>query len=402
MEAETTTGYLDYLLGNYGEPPLTLTRGEGCRIWDADGRAYLDFGTGIAVCSIGHCHPKWVEAVHQQSETLVHCSNLFATPRQLELAQKLSAYISGGRWMFCNSGSEANEALIKLARLYGKQASNASQCYEIITASNGFHGRTYGSMSATPQPKIQNGFEPLVPGFKVATLNDIESFERCIDDQTAAVLIEPIQGEGGIHVAETSFLKELRSLCTEKNLLLLIDEVQCGCGRTGHFFAHAAADIRPDGLSLAKGLGGGFPIGAVWIEESCAELFTPGSHGTTYGGNPLACAAALAVIETIEDDDLLKRVQDLSNAYWPRLQQLVEDHPHALITLRGSGYMIGLVCDGCAKPLAKALREKGLITIPAGENVLRLLPPLNISEDEWEEALSILNHTLKSLSNENT
>lgn len=399
METVTARRYREHLIGNYGSPPLTLVRGEGCRVWDENGRAYLDFGSGIAVSALGHGHPHWVKRVSEQAATLAHTSNLYRIPLQAELAEKLCHYTNGGKWLFCNSGTEANEALIKLARLHGARlAGKEGVRYQVVTAENAFHGRTFGGMSATPQAKIQKGFAPLLPGFPTALLNDIATFEAVMDETVAAVLIEPIQGEGGIHVANASFLKDLRALCSEREVMLMIDEVQCGTGRSGEFFAHEHAGIRPDAIGMAKGLGGGFPIGALWADDPYSELFTPGSHGTTFGGNPLACAAALAVLEVIERDKLLERARTLGNTLRIRLSQLVDKHSEILEGVRGLGLMLGLVLrEEKAASLVSALRQSGLLVVPAGTRVIRFLPPLTVSENELDEAINHLDATLNHL-----
>ena len=269
--------YDAYVLKNYARAPLTLVRGAGSRAWDDAGACFLDFTSGIAVSALGHCHPRWVEAVRHQAGELIHTSNLFRNPLQAELARRLVQQAGPGRVLFCNSGAEANEALLKLGRLHGVKKADGEEgkCYKILTAFNAFHGRTFGGMSATPQDKIQKPFRPLVPGFAHGTLNDLASFEALIDETTCAIFVETIQGEGGIHPATTEFLLGLRELCNRHNLLLLIDEVQCGIGRTGHIFAYEEAGVRPDAICMAKGLGGGFPIGAMWVGRARRTCFNP-------------------------------------------------------------------------------------------------------------------------------
>lgn len=299
-----------------------------------------------------------------------------------------------GRVFFCNSGAEASEALIKFSRLFGIQRSGTAEpATSVIVSNNGFHGRTFGGMSATPQKKIQDGFFPMLPNFPVGTMNDIQSFSDLVDERTAAILIEPIQGEGGIHVASIEFLKDLRALCDEKNILLLMDEVQSGSGRTGDFFAHEFANIKPDAIGMAKGLGGGFPIGAVWIAEDKADLFKPGSHGSTFGGNPLACAAALAVLETIESESLLERVKELSKPWIKKLNDLKDSH-EILVEVRGRGFLIGLDFAEDPSSIQKKLETRGLLTVRAGGNVLRLLPPLTVNESSLNKSLEILSSVL--------
>ncbi|MFH1499746.1 MAG: aspartate aminotransferase family protein [Verrucomicrobiota bacterium] len=390
--ASTAELYDAHVLKNYGRPALTLTRGQGSTVWDDTGKAYLDFTSGIAVSALGHCHPHWVEAVRRQAGELIHVSNLFRNPNQGELARRLVGHAGPGRVFFCNSGAEANEGLLKLARLHGmrKAGGEEGKCYKVICAESAFHGRTFGGMSATPQEKIQKGFRPLVPGFAFGKLNDLASFEALIDDQTAAIFVETIQGEGGVNPATTEFLQGLRALCNRHNLLLMLDEVQCGVGRTGKFFAFEHAGVRPDAIGMAKGLGGGFPIGAIWIGEGAADLFQPGMHGTTFGGTPLACAAALAVLDVIEQDKLLAHVTAESVVWHQALRDLAAEFPQKLLGVRGLGFMVGLQLPADPAPTVAALREAGLLVPSAGGNVIRLLPPLNATRAELTRSVDIL------------
>ncbi len=386
--------YSKYRLNNYGSPTITLVKGKGEHVWDDNGRKYLDFSTGIATTALGHCHPALVTAIQKQAETLIHVSNLYRIEPQGKLAEALVSKAGPGRVFFCNSGAESSEALIKLSRLFGIHKSGTENpATTVIVSNNGFHGRTFGGMSATPQEKIQNGFFPMLPNFPVGKMNDIQSFAELVDDHTAAILIEPIQGEGGIHVASKEFLQDLRSLCDEKNILLLMDEVQSGTGRTGDFFAYEIADIKPDAIGMAKGLGGGFPIGAVWITEDKADLFKPGSHGSTFGGNPLACAAALAVLDTIDSENLLTRVKELSAPWIEQLNQLKETH-EIITDIRGRGFLIGIDFSEDPTPIQKKLEDRGLLTVRAGGNVLRLLPPLTVAESSLNESIEILSSVL--------
>lgn len=381
------------LVKNYNAPPFNAVRGEGMYLYDDSGRRYLDFGSGIAVTSVGHSHPKWVRAVQLQAATLTHCSNLYGVPGQEKLADRLVQRAGPGRVLFCNSGAEANEALIKLARLHGRHLSGSEgKCYTVVAAKNAFHGRTFGGMAATPQEKIQGGFRPMLEGFTFGELNRIETFDRLVDDSVAAVFIESIQGEGGIFPADPCFLRELRSLCHQRQVLLMLDEVQCGIGRTGHFFAFENADIRPDAIGMAKGLGAGFPIGAIWIAEPYAELFQPGSHGTTFGGSPLACAAALAVLDIIEEEQLIERVTANSPTWHRELENLAEKHSDQIAGIRGAGYMVGLslIPEGLNLKVAAAARQRGLLIVPAGHNVIRLLPALIASPEQLSESVAIL------------
>ena len=394
----TTTAelYDAHVMKNYARAPLTLVRGRGAQVWDDAGRQYLDFTSGIAVSALGHCHPHWVAAVQRQAGELIHTSNLFRNPNQGELARRLVQRAGPGRVFFCNSGAEANEALLKLARLHGlkKAGGVEGRCYQVLAAKQAFHGRTFGGMSATPQEKIQKGFRPLVPGFAFGELNHLRSFEELIDDTTAAIFIETIQGEGGIHPATTEFLLGLRELCSRHNLLLLLDEVQCGIGRTGAFFAFEHAGVRPDAIGMAKGLGGGFPIGAVWVSETSAELFQPGMHGTTFGGTPLACAAALAVLDVLEREALLEKVRTNSVPWLGALHEVAKAFPQHLSGVRGLGYLVGLQFTSDVAPWLAALREAGLLAAAAGGNVIRLLPPLTATPAELADSVAILRRVL--------
>ena len=402
MNANTNTEqlYNDNVLGNYGLPPITFVRGRGLCLWDDLGKEYLDFCSGIAVTSLGHCHPKLVAAIQEQANELICVSNLYRNEVQARLAAKLNAKAGGnGKVFFCNSGAEANETLIKLARLYGcRKSGQDGKQYKVVCAKNAFHGRTFGGMSATPKKNVRQGFAPLVDGFAFAELNDIDSFAAAIDGNTAAVFIETIQGEGGIYPAKKQFLKDLRNLCTEREILLMIDEVQCGVGRTGRFFAFEHAGIEPDAIGMAKGLGGGVPIGGVWVSDQYVELFKPGSHGTTFGGTPLISAAALSVIETIEDEGLLENVIDNGAYVMKRLAKLKSKYPNYISDVRGLGFMIGIQIAESPAEVVTQLRDKGLIVPPAGSNVVRLLPALTATKDDFDEALRIFESVVENRS----
>ncbi|HEU5081291.1 MAG TPA: aspartate aminotransferase family protein [Opitutaceae bacterium] len=392
LRTSTADLYDAHVMKNYARAALTLVRGRGALVWDDQGKQYLDFTSGIAVSAIGHCHPHWVSAVQRQAAELIHTSNLFRNPNQAELARRLVQRAGPGRVFFCNSGAEANEALIKLSRLHGlrKAGGEEGKVYKVITAKSAFHGRTFGGMSATPQEKIQKGFRPLVPGFSYGELNNLQSFADLIDEQTAAIFVETIQGEGGIHACTTEFLVGLRALCNQHNLLLMVDEVQCGIGRTGKFFAFEDAGIQPDAIGMAKGLGGGFPIGAIWVRENVADLFNPGSHGSTFGGTPLACAAALAVLDVIEREHLLEKVTFNSPVWLTELAKLCTEFPTQLLAVRGRGYLVGLQLASDPAPYVAALREAGLLAPTAGGNVIRLLPPLTATAEELAQSVALL------------
>jgi len=388
--------YERHVMKTYGAAPFALVRGKGSHVWDAEGRRYLDFCSGIAVNTLGHAHEGWTKAIREQLDQLVHCSNLYHIPGQGKLAARLCERAGTGRVFFCNSGAEANEFLLKLARLWGRQKAGGQEgrIYKVITATNAFHGRTFGGMAATPQEKIQGGFRPMLDGFATARFNDLDSFRAAVDDATAAILVETIQGEGGIHPATTEFLQGLRALCDEKGLLLLIDEVQCGIGRTGRFFAYEHAGITPDAIGMAKGLGGGFPIGAAWVRRGYDELFQPGNHGTTYGGNPLACAAANAVLDAIENENLLDHVARLSAPWLESLRALAARHPAHAKGVRGMGFHAALVVNGDPLDWVKRFRDNGLLTVRAGTDAVRLMPPLNVSETDLGHAVEIIDFVL--------
>jgi acetylornithine/N-succinyldiaminopimelate aminotransferase len=398
IRTSTAELYDGYVLKNYARQPLTLVRGRGTQVWDDAGNCYLDFTSGIAVSALGHCHPHWVKAVQHQAGELIHVSNLFRSPQQGELAKRIVQRAGPGRVFFCNSGAEANEALIKLARLHGMQKAGGEEgrCYKIIAAKHAFHGRTYGGMSATPQEKIQHGFRPLVPGFSFGELNNLDSFAALIDRDTAAIFIETIQGESGINACTPDFLRGLRRLCDQHNLLLMLDEVQCGVGRTGRFYAFEHSGLTPDAIGMAKGLGGGFPIGAMWVRDRFAELFHPGNHGTTFGGTPLACAAALAVLDVIERDQLLEKVRAQSGPWLTALSSLAAEFSSQVLGVRGVGYLVGVQLTSDPGPCIAALRERGLLAPSAGNNVVRLLPPLNATAEELQRAVEIFRDTLSA------
>jgi acetylornithine/N-succinyldiaminopimelate aminotransferase len=396
VRTNTAELYDAYVMKNYSRAALTLVRGRGTQVWDDAGNSYLDFTSGIAVSALGHCHPHWVAAVQRQAGDLIHVSNLFRNPNQGELARRIVGYAGPGRVFFCNSGAEADEALIKLARLHGvkKAGGEEGRCYKIIGAKNAFHGRMFGGMSATPQEKIQKGFRPLVPGFAFGELNNLESFAALIDEATAAILVETIQGESGINPCTPEFLRGLRELCNRHNLLLLCDEVQCGIGRTGRFYAFEHAGIVPDGIAMAKGLGGGMPIGGIWVRDRHAELFQPGNHGTTFGGTPLACAAALAVLDVIEREQLLAHVTRVSVPWHEALAQLAHDYPKHVTTVRGRGFLVGVQMTGDVTPYLTGMRERGLLAVSSGNNVIRLLPPLIATPAELAKSAEIFRAVL--------
>ncbi len=370
-------------------PALTLIRGRGTKVWDAEGKVYLDFSSGIAVTNLGHGHPGVLAAMREQAEQLIHVSNLHYNRPQALLARKLSGLTDGAKSFFCNSGAEANEALIKLARLRG----NATGRFEIICMRKSFHGRTLATMAATGQDSIREGFEPVMPGFVYAELNDLESVRRAVSERTSAILLEAVQGEGGIQVATPEFMQGVRTLCDERDLLMFCDEVQCGMGRTGQWFGFQHAGVAPDAFSLAKSLGGGYPIGAVVARPALAEVMAPGKHASTFGGSPLACATALAVIETIEQEKLVARAATVGDRFKQALATKAQRFDR-IREVRGRGLMIGLETDRPVKQLTDILTGMGLISIGGKGNVLRFLPPLTVRDNEIDEALEIIDDAL--------
>jgi len=383
-----------FLIGNYAPPAIEIVRGKGSHLWDSQGKKYLDFTSGIAVTNLGHSHPEWIKQVQHQVELLAHCSNLYSIPEQVRLAERLARKIGPGKVLFCNSGAEANEALIKLSRLHGEQGEGKRT--KILVARNGFHGRTLGALSATESSKYRKGFEPLLPGFVFCKLNELSDFENAIDDETVAILVESIQGEGGLHVSSDSFLQGIEKLCQKNNLLFLMDEVQAGIARTGEFLGYQKSGVQPDAIAMAKGLGGGFPIGAIWVKDSSSSLFTPGSHGTTFGGSPLACSAAHAVLDVIEKEDLIAQAKVLGDYLLQGIQKLAENFPKKILEIRGRGLMLGVQLADEPGELVSILRYNGLLAVGAAGQTLRLLPPLTITRDEIDQGLKILRQSLSA------
>jgi acetylornithine aminotransferase/acetylornithine/N-succinyldiaminopimelate aminotransferase len=376
---------------------LTLVRGQGARVWDDQDRPYLDLGGGVAVNSLGHAHPAITETLARQSATLIHSCNLYYNPWQGELARRLVGWTGPGKVFFCNSGAEANEALIKLARKWGHDSGR----YEVITATNSFHGRTMATLSATGQDKIKIGFDPLLPGFVTVPYNDLAAIEAAITSRTAAILVEGIQGEGGVNVATPDYLLGLRKLADAKNLLLLMDAVQCGYFRTGQWQSFqrilektpGGEAFRPDGIAMAKSLGAGFPIGAVWFREPYQDVLGPGSHGTTYGGSPLACSVALTVLDVVEREKLAANIRARGDELIAGLNKLAGTH--GIRQVRGFGGLVGFEMENEeAVPVVSRLSEAGLLLIPAANKTVRVLSPLNVTAAEIAEALAIIARVL--------
>ncbi len=382
---------MNAIMNTYARFPLTLVKGEGTRVWDDSGREYLDFISGIAVNTLGHTHPKLTAALAEQAGTMLHCSNLFHIPKQQQLADRLTRLSGLDAVFFCNSGAEANEGAIKLARKYFHDLGSPRRT--VITATQSFHGRLLSTLTATGQDKVKVGFDPLPPGFEHVPLNDIEALKQAVNTQTAAVLLEPLQGEGGVNIADATYLQSVRRLCNEHGLLLILDEVQTGIGRCGSMFAFEQAEITPDILTLAKGLGGGVAIGAMLANEKVSASFGPGTHGSTFGGNPLACTAALTVLDVIESEQLLANVQQRGEQLQQGLRDLATRFP-VIRQVRGQGLLIGAELSLEAAPLIAAAREMGLLILMAGPNVLRFLPPLNVTAAEVDEALATVGNIL--------
>ncbi len=383
----------DYQMDTYART-ATLVRGRGSRVFGPRGNQYLDFTSGISVLALGHAHPAVTEAIKTQAETIAHCSNLFFNETVGQLAEKLHKVGLGGKCFLCNSGAEANEAAIKLARLWG--GANGGR-FEIVCMENSFHGRTMATLSATGQRKVQQGYDPLLPGFRFAAFNDLESVRAAVTDKTAAVMLECVQGEGGVVPATEEFVRGVRALCDEKGVLMICDEIQCGMGRTGTLWAFESYGVKPDAFTAAKALGGGLPLGALVASPALSSVFTPGSHGSTFGGNPVACAASLAVFDAFDKEKTLENVARQSALMRRGLEGLVEKYPQ-LLEVRGKGLLLGLVLkEPRAGELLDELRAGGLLACKAGPSVVRFLPPLNVSDADMEEALEMIADSLDAL-----
>jgi acetylornithine/N-succinyldiaminopimelate aminotransferase len=385
------------LMDTYARQPLTITRGRGVWVTDSDGRELIDLVGGIAVNVLGHCHPALASALQEQASRLVHTSNLFYTEPQVELAERLVETAFPSRVFFCNSGTEANEGAIKLARKWGR--TRRSGAHVIVTAQEAFHGRTLGALAATGTVRYREPFEPLPPGFVRVPFNDVEAIAAAIDDSTCAVMLEPIQGESGVHALNPGVLREVRRLCDAQGVLLILDEVQCGMGRSGTWWAHQQDGATPDVMTVAKGLGSGFPIGAVLANER-ADVFTPGDHGCTFGGSPLACAAGLAVLNTIRDEQLLDNVERMGDLLRERVLEL-RDQGAPVAEVRGRGLMIGVALNAAvAARVAREALANGVLVNPIGEHTIRMVPPLVLQRAEAEEAMDRLSRAFASVTEE--
>ncbi|MDB4663010.1 acetylornithine transaminase [Verrucomicrobiales bacterium] len=416
ISQETAALSQEFVLGNYGRFPIAFTHGKGSRIWDENGREFLDFGMGIAVNTLGHAHPAMQKAIADQAGKLIHTSNLYHIREQAELAQFITETVirQPGKVFFCNSGAEANDTLIKLARKFGNDAGNGR--FEVITCTNSFHGRTLGGIAATGQDKVKAGFEPLLEGFTHIPLNDCEALKNAVGPRTSAILFEPLQGEGGINAVTPEFFKTAMELRDQHGLLLMMDEVQCGFGRTGDWNGYETAlrdsgiDFQPDAVSWAKGIAGGFPMGAVWFNARCENVLGPGTHGSTFGGTPLGSVVALTVLKTIESEKLAENAERQCQ----RIKAVVANWNSPFVDeVRGFGLMLGFSMNDeaiaktaafsessravCSLFMVDELTNAGLITVPAGANVVRWLPALNVTDAEVDEALSIFHTVLTNL-----
>ncbi|TDJ53055.1 MAG: acetylornithine transaminase, partial [Nitrospina sp.] len=381
-----------HVAATYSRYPIALVRGKGMHVWDASGNKYLDFVAGVAVNSLGHCHPQVVRAIRKQAGQLLHVSNWFHIEPQAQLAAEITRLSFGGKVFFCNSGTEANEGAIKLARRFFVDQGQKHKT-EIITTYQAFHGRTLGAMSATPQDKIQKGFGPLVPGFKYVPFDDMAAMNKTITSKTCAVMVEPVQGESGIIIPSKNYLKELRKLCTRRKVLLILDEIQTGFGRTGRLFAYQAFGAKPDIMTLAKGLGAGVPIGALVMTNTVAQSLGPGTHGSTFGGNPLVCAAALASVAIVSDKIFLKNVRETGKYFLARLKELSKKFP-VIKEVRGMGLMLAIDIDGSSAEVAKDCMDQGILVNSIAPGTLRFIPPLIVSPKNIDTLIRVLSKTL--------
>jgi len=381
------------IMGTYRRFPVVFTRGRGMKLWDTEGREYLDFVAGIAVCSLGHAHPAVTRAIQEQAERLVHVSNLYYIETQIEYARLLTENCALKKVFFCNSGAEANEGAIKLARKFGNDASGGMR-NEIISMTASFHGRTMATITATGQEKFQHGFHPLLPGFKYAPFNDLETLAGMITERTCAVLVEPIQAEGGIKLAAPGYFAGLRKLCDERNILLILDEVQVGMGRTGSLFAYEQEGIIPDIITLAKAIGNGFPLGATLAGEKVADAFAPGSHASTFGGNPLGMAAARATLAVLLSEGIVQECRNKGSYLMARIEELRARH-QLIKEVRGRGLLVGVELNGEAAAIIARAMKRGLLIASAGPNVLRFVPPLIATKQDIDQATAILDEVFK-------
>jgi len=384
-----------YLFQTYSQPAMVLDKGKGMKVWDLEGKEYLDFIGGIAVNSLGYCHPKVVEAIKNQSEKLIHCSNLFYNAPQIVLAKKLVEISFGDKVFFGNSGAEANEGAIKLAVKYFKDQDKDK--HKIIYMKNSFHGRTIATLAATGKAKYQKDYLALLPEFKQAIFNDLDSVKEAFDEKVAAILVEPIQGEGGINIATPEFIEGLREFCNEKGILLIFDEIQCGMGRTGKMFAYQNYNVEPDILTMAKSLGGGMPLGAIIAKDNLASIFKPGDHGTTFGGNPVVCAAAVANLQVLEEENLLVKCKEKGEYFKNKFEELKEKYSGYIKEIRVIGLMVGVEVEKSGPEVVKKCVEEGILMNCTAGNVLRFLPPLIVEEKEIDHLIEILDKIFEEI-----
>ncbi len=383
-------GFEKFVMPTYKRNPVVISRARGSRVWDVDGKEYLDLFAGWGVSGIGYCHPKVVEAIKGQAEKLIHMPNNYYNELQGKLAEKIALHSFGGKCFFCNSGAEAVEGALKLVRKYG----SASGRHEVITMDNSFHGRTFGALSATGQAKYRGGFGPILPGFRYVPFGDFGALKNAFSAKTCAVMVEPVQGEGGVHVASRAYFSQMRDLCSQRDVLLVFDEVQTGVGRTGEYFGYQLYGVEPDVMTLAKVLGGGFPIGAIVVQARLAEVLVPGNHASTYGGSPLACAAALAVFRAIEEENLLENVKAMGAYLREKLESLKLKHP-IMKEVRGEGMMLGVELTTEGGAIAARCMERGLLINCTAGNVLRFLPAMTVSREEIDQGIRILDGVLE-------
>jgi acetylornithine/N-succinyldiaminopimelate aminotransferase len=384
-----------YVANTYARYPVLLVRGKGTRVWDLEGEEYLDFVSGLAVCNLGHCHPRVVKTIQDQAEKLIHVSNFYYIEPQIQLASLLCKHSFADKVFFCNSGAEANEGALKLARKFSKEKIGKDR-YEIITMEGSFHGRTLSTLTATGQEKFHKGYEPLMPGFKYVPFDDIGAVKNAIDPKTCAVMVEPIQGEGGVNCPSEGYLKALREICDEKGLLLIFDEVQVGMGRTGKLFAYEHDGVEPDILTLAKSLAGGVPIGALLIRKGVADSFKPGDHASTFGGNPLATATGVATLTTILEEGMLDNCQKMGDYFTSKLEEIKKKFPFVK-EVRGKGLILGMELKIEGSPVVKGMLKKKILINCTMGNVLRFLPPLIVTKEEIDRVVKALEEVLKNM-----
>jgi predicted acetylornithine/succinylornithine family transaminase len=385
---------MGYVMNTYNRYDISLVKGNGAYLYDIHDNRYVDFASGIAVTNLGHANPEITAVIAEQAATLIHTSNLYKNPLQEETAEMISKVSFDGEVFFCNSGAEANEGALKLARIYGYKKYNGKR-YKIITMINSFHGRTFATLSATGQEKVKKGFEPTLDYVTHVPFNDIDAIKNAIDDETVAIMLEVIQGEGGVLPAEENYLKELRKLCSEKDIVLIFDEVQTGIGRTGKVFAYQHYGVEPDVMSMAKGIGNGFPMGAMIAKRAFSQYLSPGTHATTFGGNYLGCAIAKKVLSIISDEQFLKAVNEKAIYLSDKLKKIFE----GIGTVRGKGLMIGIKFNDSisANDFISISNRNRVLTVPAGDNTIRIYPPLNIQEDVLDEGLALLEKSVREL-----